>query len=172
MADSNLSAEQSEAAAAALSELAQAAMDAAGGLPPELAGALADAAAAGLDAETLKQLQEMMEGREGELAALMEKLAEAGLAQGNPGAGNPGEAAVGLDTAALKEFLEGLEPGECEGGAIAAVCRTPGQGGINRGRGDAELTWKDPSSSEGAPLTPRCSRPRPSATPASRSSSA
>ena len=97
----------------------------------------------------------MMEGREGELAALMEKLAEAGLAQGNPGAGNPGEAAVGLDTAALKEFLEGLEPGECEGGAIAAVCRTPGQGGINRGRGDAELTWKDPSSSEGASFDPQ-----------------
>ena len=33
---------------------------------------------------------------------------------------------------------------------LAALCNTPGSGVISRGRGDAPLTWTDPSSREGA----------------------
>ena len=37
--------------------------------------------------------------------------------------------------------------GNCS--VAAAMCNIPGKGGVNRGRGDAQLTWKDPASEEG-----------------------
>ena len=72
--------EQLGGALDALAELSAAAMD--GDLPPMLAGLDAEALAAGLDAETLAALNEMMEGRGEELAAMMAALREAGLGQG------------------------------------------------------------------------------------------
>ena len=154
MAEASLTAGQMEAAAEALAELADAALD--GDLPPGLAGALAEAAAAGLDPDTLKRLQETMRGREAEMKELMEALAEAGLAP--PGGGGEGAGrAAGLDTAALKEFLEGLGEGGGEGdaAAVVALVQTPGRGGLGRGRADAELTWRDPASEEGVSFDPQ-----------------
>ncbi len=53
----------------------------------------------------------------------------------------------GGDLGALAEFLDqnGLEAasGYCQGGRA-------GRGGVSRGRGDAPMTWKDPSSPAGA----------------------
>jgi hypothetical protein len=44
--------------------------------------------------------------------------------------------------------------GECDsfGELLAAYCR-PGRGGITRGRGDAPMTWSDPTSEQGAGFT-------------------
>lgn len=156
MAEANLTPTEAGIAAGALAQLAQAAMRADGGLSPELAEALAEAGALGLDPETLKKLQEQMAGREAELAELMKKLAEAGLAPAPPGAGQ-GQPGVGLDTASLKAFLEGLgeNPGEGECAQLAGLCLNPGQGGISRGRGDAEMTWRDPTSEEGVSFDPQ-----------------
>ncbi|MCP3958433.1 MAG: hypothetical protein GY719_11320 [bacterium] len=67
----------------------------------------------------------------------------------------------GGDLDSLERFLEenGLEAskGFCKGGRPGPGSRfgeiasgAPGRGGINRGRADAAMTWKDPSSRDGA----------------------
>ena len=136
----------------ALAELSAAAMN--GNLPPMLEGLDAGALAAGLDAETLEALSKLMEGRGDELAAMMAALAGAGLGEGGSRSGKP----VEFDPAALAEFLSQCEGGECKGGAIAAACRAggtvAGRGGIARGPGHVEMTWKNPASKEGASFDP------------------
>lgn len=148
-----LSDEQLTGALDALAELSAAAL--AGDLPPMLAGLDAGALAAGLDAETLETLAELMEGRGDELAAMMAALQEAGLGDGK-GKGAGGDPVV-FDPDALAEFLSQCEGGACDGAAIAVACRgggRPGRGGISRGPGHAEMTWKDPAAREGASFDP------------------
>jgi len=143
--------EQLGGALDALAELSAAAVG--GDLPPMLAGLDAGALAAGLDAETLEALAELMEGRGDELAAMMAALQEAGLGEGESAGGEP----VAFDPDALAEFLAQCEGGECDGVAIAVACRgggKPSRGGISRGPGHAEMTWKDPATKEGASFDP------------------
>ncbi|MEE9404853.1 MAG: hypothetical protein V3V20_08165 [Algisphaera sp.] len=152
---SELSEAQLEAAVDALAQLSAAAMN--GELPAMLDAATAEALAAGLDANALAALQDMMQGREAELADLMANLEAAGLnagqAQGQVGAGED----IALDPDALKTFLEGQSDSECDGATLAAACKAgdqAGRGGINRGPGHMEMTWKDPASQEGASFDP------------------
>ena len=148
-----LSDEQLNGALDALAELSAAALN--GELPPMLAGMDTEAFTAGLDAETLEALGELMEGRGEELAAMMAALQEAGLGEGQE-PGQTGEP-IALDPDALAEFLSQCEGGACDGGAIAVAVRAgagSGRGGINRGPGHAEMTWKNPASREGASFDP------------------
>ncbi len=59
---------------------------------------------------------------------------------------------AGGDLEALASYLEdhGLEAagGYCRGSGLGSG--RPGRGGVSRGRGDAPMTWKDPSSPDGA----------------------
>jgi hypothetical protein len=103
----------------------------------------------GLSPEVLRELAErlkeagLLEGRR--LAALSElKLVDASLCKGAGGCTN---------AAACRAALAGLlaEDGAAADAAsvLTAMCVTPGRGDVSRGRGDALLTWTDPSTKEG-----------------------
>jgi hypothetical protein len=146
-----LSEQQMSAAMQALSELTKQAVgnDLSAGLPPEMAEALTQAAAAGLDPETLAQLAEMLNGRQGDLQAMLDALESAKLIQGRLS-----DMPVDYDPDALLEWLETQGEGECDAAAIAKACKA-GRGGITRGPGHTEMIWKDPSSKEDASFDPQ-----------------
>jgi len=79
--------------------------------------------------EQLKQLQQMGQGNAQAAAELAKFLAEQGGQGGQPGQG-------------------GLSQGMVQAALNAAM--GPGKGGINRGRGDAPMTWTDPANVENA----------------------
>ena len=51
---------------------------------------------------------------------------------------------------ALARLLDEEGPAAEAAACLAAICAAPGSGGISRGRGDAPLTWTDPSTREHA----------------------
>ncbi len=129
-------------------------------LPAEVAEALAEAGLSGtaLSPEMLEQLADAMEGRAGDLEALLDALAKAGLGEAlteglGEGAGQ-GATAAQIDPGELLDFLEG--EGKCDAAAVLQACRSmrAGRGGISRGPGHAEMVWSDPSSKEGVAFTP------------------
>ena len=74
-----------------------------------------------IDPQALAQMQQMMQTDPQAAAALAEFLAQ----QGGP-----------------------ASPGSLQ--AALQACMNPGQGGVSRGRGDAPMTWKDPTNLENA----------------------
>jgi hypothetical protein len=78
-----------------------------------------------IDPKQLEQLQQMGQGNPGAAEALAQFLAEQG-----------GEGQGGMDQGMLQAAL--------------SACMKPGNSGINRGRGDAPMTWKDPTNLENA----------------------
>ncbi len=105
-----------------------------------LAGAMSPEEAA----QMLEKLSEGMCKGGGEGCERLAKLCEAGLARPGQCAGmskEEGEAAL----AAL--LAQDGEAGEAAR-ALAAMCASPGSGGISKGRGDAMMTWTDPSTTE------------------------
>jgi hypothetical protein len=135
---------QAEAMAdlASLMQKAAAEADIAASLDPET---LEACKAGSLSPEQLKQLAAALRGGKKGLANKLAKLHKVGL--------------IDLETlklceecgecnsATLAEFLK-----ECKGQCVSdllAQCNKPGRGGVNRGRGDAELTWGEKSSEEG-----------------------
>ncbi len=117
-------------------------------IPEALKEALKNAPS--LSPEQLKQLCEALKNCQNGNNACLSRLCEAGLI--DPEALQAGMAALGEQgQEALAAFLsehEGDELGAC------LSCFMPGTGGITRGRGDAPLTFKDPSSADGATFTP------------------
>ncbi|MDH3583433.1 MAG: hypothetical protein OER86_04385, partial [Phycisphaerae bacterium] len=105
-----------------------------------------------LTPEQMKQLQKMAaacEAGKGELAEGLKRLVDAGLL--DPKALGECRAAGKCDGKGLAKFLAwNGKAGSCAA-LVAAWCagNKPGRGGITRGRGDAPLTWKDPSSEQG-----------------------
>jgi hypothetical protein len=102
-----------------------------------------------LSPEQLERLAESLRECKGDIADLLEKLSRADL--------------VDLETLELnkqvgKSDMEGLaaflreNAGQTSVGEMLAQWREggPGKGGIDRGRGDAPMTWGDESSEEGA----------------------
>ncbi len=147
-----LSPQQMSQAMQALAQLTEEAVgsDLTAGLSPEMAAALSQAAASGLDAETLKKLAEMMSGQQGDLQATLEALQAANLIEGRLL-----DIESDLDPAELLEWLE--NQGECDAASICKACKSGkvGRGGITRGPGHVEMIWKDPSSKEGASFDPQ-----------------
>ncbi len=92
----------------------------------------------------LGQLLDALGRGKGSLAEKLDRLYAGGL--------------IDLETLlAAKRGLEGGDLGELaaflDGNGLEAAsgyCRGAGRGGISRGRGDAPMTWKDPSSPDGA----------------------
>lgn len=149
--EGKLSEQQLTAAMEALSELTQDAMgeDMAANMSPQMADALSQAATAGLDAETLKKLAEMMQGNQADLQSMLEALEGAKLIEGKLS-----DIESDLDPAELLEWLASQGEGECDAEAICKACKA-GRGGINRGPGHTEMIWKDPSSKEDASFDPQ-----------------
>lgn len=143
-----LSSQQLSQAMQALAQLTKEAVggDLSAGLSPEMAEALSRAATAGLSAETLNKLAEMMGECNGDLNAMLEALENAKLINGRLS-----DIPYEFDPEALLEWLACQGEGECDAAKIAGACR----GGINRGPGHAEMLWKDPSSKEGANFEPQ-----------------
>lgn len=112
-----------------------------GQLDPEALKKLAEALKNGdMNPEDLQKIAEMLKNCRACNGQMMDRLCEGQLIDGN-----------------LLKLLEGLEPGDCEGLAkflaeceglsecdkLGLWCKRPGKGGVNRGRADAEMTWKD-----------------------------
>jgi hypothetical protein len=86
-----------------------------------------------------EQLARMLEGQPLDAQQLAEALAQLSEMLAEGGSGEGAEEGVGAEGAELIQLmLEAAQNGEL-----------PGQGGISRGRGDAAMTWQDPSSYEG-----------------------
>lgn len=105
-----------------------------------------------LDAETLAKIAAACQACQGDMRKMIEKLAEAKLVEAKMC--QVCEKAGEADVAALVEWLK-ENGGECESAKLAAMCEArdsllPGQGGIDRGRGDAPMTWQDPTADDGA----------------------
>ena len=125
------------------SQMEAAAGDQGGGpkLPENL---LNDLKSGSLSKEQLKQLANALNERKGEVSKRMGRLREAGL--------------IDLKTLKLVE-----KAGECDSGGLAQflkenagdmtvteMLKSWGRGGVDRGRGDAPMTWTDRSSEHGA----------------------
>jgi len=100
-----------------------------------------------LSEEQLRELSEALGQAGDELAETLKQLAEAGLVDGL----SPEQPPEELDVEGLIDFLED----NAGDGSIAELVEAwrregPGRGGVNRGPGDADMTWSDPSSAEGA----------------------
>ena len=153
-----LSREALTAAMAKLAELAekaeQAAEDVGRDVSKEIGDAL-DGEAGEADAEKLKRLAEALgeakEALAGRLGRLIDaRLIDAELAELNERLGQ-------CNTDGLAELLAGGEPGQGDLSAAELIelwCKSGrGRGGVTRGRGDAPMTWSDPSNKEGVDFT-------------------
>ncbi len=105
-----------------------------------------------LDAETLKKIAAACKACKGDRQAMIARLVEGKLVEAK--LAEAGEQAGEADVAALVQWLEENQ-GDCAGAKLAALCKgrgslKPGEGGIHRGRGDAPMTWQDPTSEQGA----------------------
>lgn len=138
---------QAAAAAEALSQLLAQAPFA-----PALASNLLATVAGtnGLSAATLQQLAGRLReaGAFGE--AQLRRLGELRLVDAEACRGSGSCTNAQACAAALAQLIEGRGPDAEAAACLAALCNTPGAGGPSRGRGDAPLTWTDPSSREGA----------------------
>jgi hypothetical protein len=118
-------------------------------LNSEIPSELLQAGESGLSAEDLEKLLKAIQSNKWRLGELAGKLARLKLIDAEMlGLCRLAGECPNID--ALVAFLCD-SGGECDsfGELLAAYCR-PGRGGINRGRGDAPMTWSDPSAEEGA----------------------
>jgi hypothetical protein len=126
-------------------------------IPAALASNLLAAALApgGLSPESLRDLAGLLREagalNESRLARLGElKLGEASTARRSSSGSCTNAAAC---AGALARLLDADGPAAEAAASLAALCAapgTPGAGGVTRGRGDAALTWTDPSTTENA----------------------
>lgn len=103
-----------------------------------------------LSAEQLKKLAEMLGDMEGDMLKSLKKLAEAKMI-------DPSKLAScsSCTNAAAAELARMIAEscGDSSSSNMAAVCAQlglPGRGSISRGRGDAPMTWQDPTSETNA----------------------
>jgi hypothetical protein len=101
----------------------------------------------GLNAASLARLASLLReagaSNEARLMRLSElKLVDASACRG--GSCTNGQACA----AALARLLEENDPAADAAACLAALCGMPGAGGVSRGRGDAPLTWTDPTTRE------------------------
>jgi hypothetical protein len=130
-----------------LSSLMESAMSDKEALEKALGSELSSSLKSGsLSSEQLKQLAKALGTRKGEIAKRLGKLREARLIDAE--ALKKCENAGKCDSAGLAEFLKD-NAGEMSVEEAVKLWGAPGRGGVDRGRGDAEMTWTDPSSEKG-----------------------
>jgi hypothetical protein len=122
--------------------------------------------AGSLSPATLQELAKLMKEAGAMNEGKLMKLSEMQLAELKEGEGSEGEEGSGSCTnaaacaAALSEML-GKEGQAAEAAAclVAMAGTKPGSGGVSRGRGDAMLTWTDPSTKENVTFKEEVLRP-------------
>jgi len=129
----------------------------------ELAEALREGGRSGegrqLSEEQLRELSEAL-GEAGEgLSETLKELAEAGMIDSLPEEMAPGEGEE-MDLDDLIDFIEANQ-GEGSIAELAEIWRRqgPGRGGIDRGRGDADMTWSDGTKVDGTKSKPQALPP-------------
>ena len=105
-----------------------------------------------LDMDGLEQLLNSQQLTQEQLEKLLKKLKEKGLCN-NPGNSNCSSGQCGEKTMVTRENFEDLmkmldeeskgKGGKCSMSYMMMVCCGGGKGGINRGRGDAPMTWNE-----------------------------
>lgn len=121
----------------------------AGELSKELAKELADAIKSGaLSQEHLGQLSKALNRAKSSLQGKQSKLAKSGAIDPKSLKGGAGRAP--RDNSGLAAFLKENAQNMSVEEAVGQWCDKPGKGGVNRGRGDAAMTWTDGSSEKGA----------------------
>ena len=126
-------------------------------LNPQVLQMLKDLPALQLSPEQLQKLAENLQVVKGQNLESLKKLAESGLLDKT--SLKQCQSAGNCNPEALREFLQRFGQ-DGQGPAIPAIVQAAGQctgdspgWGINRGRGDAELTWKLPSNEERTAFT-------------------
>jgi len=101
-----------------------------------------------LSAEQLEALLKALKENKESISNCMGKLCNAGLVDMN--AMKLCEKMGTCNSQGLAAFLK--ENAKCMGtcNAVSQFCQNPGRGGVNRGRGDAPMTWTDGSDESGA----------------------
>jgi hypothetical protein len=137
-------------------------------LPPDLASnLLARVTQAGsLSPATLAELSKLLSEAGALNEAQLKKLSEMNLAELQEGQlseceGGSGSCTNGAACAAALAKMLGEEGQAAEAAAclVALAGNKPGQGGVSRGRGDAMLTWTDPSTKENVTFKEEVLRP-------------
>ncbi len=104
-----------------------------------------------LTPEQMKQLAKLLNGMEGDLLDTLKKLSSAKMIDSETLKSLM--SCTNMVSAELMEMLNNCcnSTGCTNAAALCtAMCPMPGKGGINRGRGDAPMTWTDPSSEQNA----------------------
>ena len=130
-------------------------------LPPSAASNLLSLAASGqgLSPASLKELSELLRRADALSAEQLAKLGELKLVDASACQGGGSCTNGAACQAALARLLS--EEGAAADAAkrLTAACSLPGSGGVSRGRGDAMLTWTDPSTRENASFKEQALRP-------------
>ena len=115
------------------------------GLDPGLIEQLLQGAGMGnLTPEQLQQLADMMQALQGDMLEMMENLEFVELV--DPKMLQACQGCTNCNTAALAAFL--AQEGDCSLDEALQMIGMPGRGGVNRGRGDAPMTWSGGTSEE------------------------
>jgi len=111
-----------------------------------------------LSQEQLDELSKALGQAGEELSQTLKELAEAGMIEGMPREGPPSQGAEGQD--GLIDFIEENQgEGSIEELVEAWRRATPGRGAVNRGRGDANMTWSKGTDARGAKFKPQVLSP-------------
>lgn len=137
----------SEEASEMLAEMVKDAIDK--GILPKLSEDMQNATAGKkLTSEQLKKLAGMAKLSKSDIELMMKKLSKAGMCKAEC-CSACWQAGL-CDKDGLKSFLKK----NCESGCLETglnlFCGCPGRGGVNRGRGDAEMTWSEGTSEDNA----------------------
>jgi hypothetical protein len=130
-------------------------------LPPSALSNLLSLAAApgGLTAAAMRELAERLKGADALSAEQLAKLGEMRLVEASA-CQSDGSCTNGAACGeALARLLADDGPAADAALALVALCTEPGSGGVSRGRGDAMLTWTDPSTTENASFKEQAVKP-------------
>lgn len=97
--------------------------------------------------EQLASLSGNLQKFQKQMAERLKRLQASGMSTANWG--KVPELASPPDDSGLEAFLK-ANAQNMTMADISALCQNPGRGGVSRGRGDAVMTWKEPSSQEGS----------------------
>ena len=100
-----------------------------------------------LTPEQMAALQSDLKSCRMKMAAKLKRLQASGMTISQ--LGDASSSTAGPNDSGLKAFLK-ANAKNLTMADISALCQRPGQGGVDRGRGDAIMTWKTPSSDKGA----------------------
>jgi len=121
-----------------------------------------------LSTEQLDELSKALGQAGEEMSRTLDELAEAGMIEGMPQEGPPSQGAEGQGAegqggegqGGLMDFIEGNQGGGSIEELVEAWRRTgPGRGAVDRGRGDAAMTWSKGTDADGAKFKPQALSP-------------